>query len=116
MRRSLFASSVLAAGLFIACNGVGDAASTKAVTRGANSAADLKRLLIKGGAPQATVDPRLTGRTGPVDIWVSLSDPALATYKTARLEQLGATMQMRRGARQTVSRRSLVLGIHHDSR
>jgi minor extracellular serine protease Vpr len=100
MRRSLFASSALAAGLFIACGGLGNAASAQHGTRAANSAADLQQLLIKGGARQALIDARLTGRTGPVDIWVALSDPALATYKSLRLEQLGASMQPRRSTRQ----------------
>ncbi|MGH8179183.1 MAG: S8 family serine peptidase, partial [Steroidobacter sp.] len=100
MRRSLFASSALAAGLFIACGGFGNAASSQQGTRTANSASDLQRLLIKDGPRTASVDPRLTSRTGPVDIWVSLSDPALATYKSARLEQLGAAMQTRRSERE----------------
>jgi minor extracellular serine protease Vpr len=100
MRRSLFASSALATGLFIACGGLGNAASSQHGTRTANSAADLQQLLIKGGQRQALIDARLTGRTGPVDIWVSLSDPALATYKSTRLEQLGASMQPRRSTRE----------------
>lgn len=101
MRRSLFASSALAAGLFIACGGLGNAAPSPQGLRTANSASDLQRLLIKGAAKQALIDARLTGRTGPIDVWISLSDPALATYKSVRLEQLGASMQSRRSTRQT---------------
>lgn len=100
MRRSLFASTALAAGLFIACGGLGNAASSQQGVRSVNSASDLQRLLIKGGAKQALIDARLAGRTGPVDVWVAFSDPALATYKSVRLEQLGASMQSRRSTRQ----------------
>jgi minor extracellular serine protease Vpr len=100
MRRSLFASSALAAGLFIACGGLGNAASPSQGVRTTNSASDLQRLLIKGAAKQPLIDARLKGRTGPVDVWVSFADPALATYKSVRLEQLGASMQSRRSTRQ----------------
>ena len=106
MRRSLFAGSALAAGLFIACGGLGNAASAPQGARGANSASDLQRLLIKGGALQTTVDPRLSRRRGPVDVWVSLSDPSLAAYKSERLAQLGIEMQTRGAAKEAQGERA----------
>ena len=45
MGRSLFASSALAAGLFIACGGLGNAASSQQGVRTVNAGSDLQQLL-----------------------------------------------------------------------
>jgi subtilisin family serine protease len=48
-----------------------------------------------GGATQSVLDARLRGAKGPQRVWVSLSEPSLAAYKSAQLEALGLEMQAR---------------------
>jgi hypothetical protein len=98
MRCSRFASALLAAGLVVGGGGNAAPTSQQATARAGASGFDAQRLAIRGGTPQTKIDPRLSRRQGPVDVWVSLSDPALAAYKSARLAQLGAEMQTRRSA------------------
>lgn len=100
MRRSLSVTTLIAVSALVMGGGLTSDAGAQS-TRGVNSSSDLQRLLISGGFKQAFIDPRLTSRTGPVDVWVSLADPAVATYKAARLAQLGASMQGRRITQQS---------------
>jgi minor extracellular serine protease Vpr len=99
MRCSRFASALLAAGLVVGGGGNAATTSQQATARDGASGFDAQRLAIRGGTPQTKIDPRLSHRRGPVDVWVSLSDPAVAEYKSARLAQVGAEMQTRRAER-----------------
>ena len=96
MRRHYSYGSVLAAALLaIFSGGLSPlAAQTNSATaaESASTAQRLQWLEIDGGADQPVLDSRLARARGQVDVWVSLSDPALAAHKSARLEQMaGAT-------------------------
>lgn len=76
------------------------AAQPESVTAGASVSADarLRTLAIAGGTAHSALDSRLARVHGPVDVWVSLSDPALAAYKSARLEQIAVATETRAAA------------------
>jgi subtilisin family serine protease len=58
-------------------------------------AATVDSLRIDGGATRSVLDSRLQRATGPQRVWVTMSEPSLAAYKTAQLEAQGIDMQSR---------------------
>ncbi len=112
MQRSLLHAIGLTAVLLAACGGGSDS-STSASTDTAAAASDARtaqsltqRLAVAGGAGEAVIDARLLRARGDVDVWVSLSDPSVAAYKSARLEAQGVDVQRRAlsgSARETIS-------------
>uniref|UniRef100_UPI00355A688A S8 family serine peptidase n=1 Tax=Piscinibacter sp. TaxID=1903157 RepID=UPI00355A688A len=113
MQRSLLHAIGLTAVLLAACGGGSDS-STSASTDTAAAASDARtaqsltqRLAVAGGAGEAVIDARLLRARGDVDVWVSLSDPSVAAYKSARLEAQGVDVQRRAAlsgsARETLS-------------
>lgn len=59
-----------------------------------NSAASSLRI-DGGGVSQNVLDSRLLRARGPQRVWVTLSAPSLAAYRSSQLEALGADMQAR---------------------
>ena len=60
-----------------------------------SAAARVSSLAVPSGTSSAALDPRLTRAKGQVSVWVSLSDPSVAAYQSARMTALGAVMQPR---------------------
>jgi minor extracellular serine protease Vpr len=86
-------SSLCAGVLVAACGGSADdgAGNTQAPPTAAVLTGNTARLNLPEhlrSAP-ATLDSRLAGRTGPVDVWVELDQPSMAAAKAQRASELG---------------------------
>jgi minor extracellular serine protease Vpr len=68
-----------------------EAQSLAATTRPSTAA----RLRVEGGPSRAVLDPRLQRLSGPQRVWVTMSEPSLAAYKSSQLEAAGLDMQAR---------------------
>ena len=70
--------------------------SSSATTRSSNAASSrVGNLAVPGGTSTAKLDARLARAKGPVEVWVSLSEPSVAAYQNARMAALGVDMQPR---------------------
>ena len=80
-----------------ACGGGSSAPDTSRSIEAAQSAAKtrLGGLTLKEAASANRLDPRLQRAKGPIEVWVSLSDPSVAAFQNQRLAALGADMQTR---------------------
>ena len=109
MRLSIRQTSLVAALLLSACGGSEDSTSTAANRETANAAAKqsassasvaspsaLSRMAIAGAKGQRVIDARLAHAKGAVNVWVSLDQPSLAAYKSAKLREQGLETQTRR--------------------
>src|SRR5882672_3120337 len=104
MKRLHLISGALAALLLAACGGSNSPPPADSVSVTSMSAKELTgQLAVAGGAGQASIDSRLARARGSVDVWVTLSDPSLAEYKSAQLTALGLDMQPRALAAATPS-------------
>ena len=57
--------------------------------------AAVQGLRVEGGASRAVLDTRLRHVKGQQRVWVSMTEPSLAAFKTAQLEATGEDMQAR---------------------
>lgn len=53
------------------------------------------RMTAPGGLSESVLDSRLARATGPQRVWITLSEPSLAAYKSAQMDALGIDMQAR---------------------
>jgi minor extracellular serine protease Vpr len=58
-------------------------------------AAAATRLRVEGGQARTVLDPRLLRLKGPQRVWVTMSEPSLAAFKSSQLEAAGLEMQSR---------------------
>ena len=96
MQRSLRVALTGASITILAACGGGATPPEQITTSKAESAgARLSGLSLPNGSRTAVLDPRLARAKGEVSVWVSLTEPSVAAFQSARMAALGADMQPR---------------------
>jgi minor extracellular serine protease Vpr len=89
--RRLRAAAVLStAAMLAACGSSQDpTASTSAVQETTNASASVLKPVPVGEQVSVKIDPRLHNKTGPLEVWVTLDQPAAAVLYAKRAAELG---------------------------